>query len=149
MSTSLSRILAQENIVLDMAVQDKQDLFRQLGQLFEYSDNVDAGIATAAITEREAAGSTGLGCGVAVPHGRIAALIDASAAFVRLAEPIPFDSPDGKPVRLVIALLMPQSGDDMHLELLSEVASRFSDEGFRQRVLEENDREAVKRLFAG
>ena len=110
---------------------------------------MDASIATAAITEREAAGSTGLGCGVAVPHGRIAALIDASAAFVRLAEPIPFDSPDGKPVRLVIALLMPQSGDDMHLELLSEVASRFSDEGFRQRVLEENDREAVKRLFAG
>ncbi len=149
MTTSLSHILPLENIVLDMAVQDKQGLFQQLGRLFGHSDHVDADTVTAAIMEREAAGSTGLGCGVAVPHGRIPALTGASAAFVRLAEPIPFDSPDGKPVRLVIALLMSQNEDDLHLELLSEVASRFSDEGFRQQVLEEKDREAVKRLFAG
>lgn len=148
MTTPLSRILPQENIVLDLPVQDKQDLFHQLGQLFGQSDNIDADAATTAIAEREAAGSTGLGCGVAVPHGRITSLISASAAFIRLAEPIPFDSPDGKPVRLVIALLMPQNEDDLHLGLLSEVASRFSDSDFRQRVLEENDREAVKGLFA-
>ncbi|MGN0918373.1 MAG: PTS sugar transporter subunit IIA, partial [Oxalobacter sp.] len=104
MTTPLSRILPQENIVLDLSVQDKQDLFHQLGQLFGQSDNIDANAATTAIAEREAAGSTGLGCGVAVPHGRITSLIGASAAFIRLAEPIPFDSPDGKPVRLVIAL---------------------------------------------
>lgn len=148
MTTPLSRILPQENIVLDLPVQDKQDLFHQLGQLFGQSNNIDADAATTAIAEREAAGSTGLGCGVAVPHGRITSLISASAAFIRLAEPIPFDSPDGKPVRLVIALLMPQNEDDLHLGLLSEVASRFSDSDFRQRVLEENDREAVKGLFA-
>lgn len=148
MTTPLSRILPQENIVLDLPVQDKQDLFHQLGQLFGQSDNIDADAATTAIAEREAAGSTGLGCGVAVPHGRVTSLISASAAFIRLAEPIPFDSPDGKPVRLVIALLMPQNEDDLHLGLLSEVASRFSDSDFRQRVLEENDREAVKGLFA-
>lgn len=148
MTPPLSRILPQGNIVLDLSVQDKQDLFHQLGQLFGQSDNIDADSAMTAIAEREAAGSTGLGCGVAVPHGRITSLTGASAAFIRLAEPIPFDSPDGKPVRLVIALLMPQNEDDLHLGLLSEIASRFSDSDFRQRVLEENDRETVKGLFA-
>ncbi len=148
MTATLSHILPQENIVLDMVVQDKQELFQKLGQLFERSDNVDAETATVAIMEREAAGSTGLGCGVAVPHGRISTLAGALAAFVRLAKPIPFDSPDGKPVRLVIALLMPQNGNDLLLKFLSEVASRFSDGDFRQRVLKENDGEALKRLFA-
>ena len=149
MTTSLSRILPLGNIVLDLVAQDKQDLFQQLGGIFGHSEDIDAGMVTAAISEREEAGSTGLGCGVAVPHGRIPALAGASAAFVRLAEPIPFDSPDGKPVRLIIALLMSQGGDDEHLALLSEVASRFSDSDFRQKVLEGKDREAVKELFAG
>ena len=149
MATTLSRILSLENIVLDMAVQDKQDLFRQLGTLFECNNHVEAAVATTAITDREAAGSTGLGCGVAVPHGRISTLSDATAAFVRLAEPLPFDSPDGQPVRLVIALLMPQNVEDLHLGILSEVASCFSDEGFRQKMLEENSKETIKGLLAG
>ncbi len=149
MATALSRILSLENIVLDLNVQDKPDLFHQLGKLFEKNDNVDASAATTAIAEREEAGSTGLGCGVAVPHGRISALDNAVAAFIRLAEPLSFDSPDGKPVRLVIALLVPQNEEDLHLGILSEVASYFSDSDFRQKMLGENDRDTVWKLLAG
>ncbi len=80
---------------------------------------------------RERLGSTGLGHRVAVPHGRIKGLKAPLAAFVRLAEPIPFESPDGEPVNLLIFLLIPDHVTQQHLEILSEIAEMFSDEAFR------------------
>ena len=82
----------------------------------------------------ERLGSTGLGHGVAVPHGRIKGNKTLKAplgAFVRLAEPIPFESPDGKPVSLLFFLLIPDHVTQQHLEILSEIAEMFSDDAFR------------------
>ena len=137
-----------ENIVLDMAVEDKATLFQRLGQLFEHNGFVQASLATQAFSEREEAGSTGLGCGVAIPHGRIASLPAASAAFIRLASPIPFDSPDGKPVQLVIAVLVPANKEDLHLQVLSEVASCFSNSDFREGMIMEQDKTIIHAKIA-
>ena len=83
-------------------------------------------MARATVTDnlfaRESLGSTGLGAGVAIPHGRIKGLKQPLAAFMRLAEPIPFESPDGKPVSLLIFLLVPEQATQQHLEILSEIA---------------------------
>src|SRR5690606_7394465 len=83
---------------------------------------------------RERLGSTGLGHGVAIPHGRIEGLVAPTGAFVRLAEPPPFDSADNEPVDLVFALVVPEHYTQQHLALLSQLAEMFSDAAARQRL---------------
>jgi PTS system nitrogen regulatory IIA component len=130
--TYFSQILSADNVVLDLDVSSKKRAFEQAGLIFENN----AGIARSSVSDnlfaRERLGSTGLGHGVAVPHGRVKGLKAPIAAFVRLAEPIPFESPDGVPVSLLIFLLIPDHVTQQHLEILSEVAEMFSDSTFRE-----------------
>jgi PTS system nitrogen regulatory IIA component len=130
--TYFSQILSVDNVVLDLDVSSKKRAFEQAGLIFENN----AGIARSAVSDnlfaRERLGSTGLGHGVAVPHGRIKGLKAPIAAFVRLAAPIPFESPDGQPVSLLIFLLIPDHVTQQHLEILSEIAEMFSDAAFRE-----------------
>jgi PTS system nitrogen regulatory IIA component len=128
----ISKILPVENIFLDMDVGSKKRVFEQVGITFENSH----GIARSAIFEslfaREKLGSTALGQGVAIPHGRIKNLKEAVGAFVRVKHPIPFDAPDGKPVSLIFVLLVPANATDVHLQILSELAQFFSDKPLRE-----------------
>jgi len=80
---------------------------------------------------------------VAIPHGRIKGLKEAVAAFVRVAEPIPFDAPDGQPVSVMVFLLVPEQASQAHLDLLSELAQMLSDKAFRQSLLDAPTPEAV------
>jgi PTS system nitrogen regulatory IIA component len=137
--THLSQILPQKNIVLDLECSSKKRAFEQAGLIFENN----CGIARSAVSDnlfaRERLGSTGLGHGVAVPHGRIRGLKSPLAAFVRLSEAIPFESPDGEPVKLLIFLLIPDNVTQQHLEILSEIAEMFSDKSFRAELTEDAD----------
>ena len=130
--TYFSHILSADNVVLDLDVSSKKRAFEQAGLIFENN----AGIARSSVSDnlfaRERLGSTGLGHGVAVPHGRVKGLKSPIAAFVRLAEPIPFESPDGLPVSLLVFLLIPDHVTQQHLEILSEVAEMFSDAACRE-----------------
>jgi PTS system nitrogen regulatory IIA component len=83
---------------------------------------------------RERLGSTGLGRGVAIPHGRITGLAAPVGAFLRLGEPLPFDAADGQPVDLVFALVVPEHFSQQHLLLLSQLAEMFSDSDFCMRL---------------
>ena len=80
---------------------------------------------------RERLGSTGLGRGVAIPHGRIKGLMEAAAAVVRLRTGTAFDAPDGEPVALFVFLLVPEAATPAHLEVLAEIAEMLSDRAFR------------------
>jgi PTS system nitrogen regulatory IIA component len=97
---------------------------------------------------REKLGSTGLGQGVAIPHGRIKGLKDATGAFLRLAAPVPFDSPDGKPVSLLFVLLVPEVATEQHLQILSELAQHFSDRTCREALASAIDANCVRQIFA-
>lgn len=137
--TNLAKILSQNNVALGLDVSSKKRAFEQAGLLFENN----SGIARSAVSDnlfaRERMGSTGLGHGVAVPHGRIKGLKAPLAAFVRLADPIPFESPDGLPVNLLIFLLIPDNVTQQHLEILSEIAEMFSDDAFRDVIATDPD----------
>jgi PTS system nitrogen regulatory IIA component len=126
-----SHILAPENVLLDLDVSSKKRAFEQAGLLFENNCGIARSTVSDNLFARERLGSTGLGHQVAVPHGRIKGLKAPLAAFVRLAEPIPFESPDGEPVNLLVFLLIPDHVTQQHLEILSEIAEMFSDESFR------------------
>jgi nitrogen PTS system EIIA component len=146
---SLAQLLPASHVLLGLQVADREQLFAQLSESFETLCGLPASIVTAGLTAREALGSTGLGRGVAVPHGHIENLAQPVAIYARLAAPIAFDAPDAQPVGDIVALLVPQWADSAHLHLLAEVAQCFCDHHFRDRLHECEDAAAVCRLFNG
>lgn len=141
--TNLAKILLPANVVLGLEVSSKKRAFEQAGLIFENNCGIARSVVSENLFARERLGSTGLGHGVAVPHGRIKDLKAPLAAFVRLAEPIPFESPDGQPVNLLIFLLMPANVTQQHLETLSEIAEMFSDDAFRAALATDPDPASV------
>lgn len=114
--------------------------------LADGSANITAAIA-AALREREQLGSTGIGHGIAIPHARTNAFDRARGAFLRLREPVDFEAGDGQPVDLVFALAVPRHFDREHLRILSDLASRFSDAGFRAALRDAPDIAALRELL--
>ena len=144
----VAKLLAPDQVVTDLQVTSKKRLFEQAALLFENKHGIARGLVFDALFDREKLGSTGLGQGVAIPHGRIKGLKDALGAFVRLAQPVPFDAPDGKPVTLVFALLVPEHATEKHLEILSELAQMFSDRALREAMAGAADAQALHQLIA-
>ncbi|HXR59493.1 MAG TPA: PTS IIA-like nitrogen regulatory protein PtsN [Burkholderiales bacterium] len=144
----VAKLLPVANVLPDLAVSSKKRLFEHLGLLFENQHAIASSAVFESLFARERLGSTGLGQGVAIPHGRIKGLKDALGAFVRLAQPVPFDAPDGKPVRLVFALLVPEHATEKHLEILSELAQMFSDRALREAMAAAADGQALHQLIA-
>lgn len=135
----IAKLLPPSNILLDLDITSKKRLFEQAGLLFENNQGVARSVVFESLFARERLGSTGLGQSVAIPHGRIKGLKEAVGAFVRLAAPVPFDAPDGKPVDLVFFLLVPEQATERHLQILSELAQLFSDRELRERLATERD----------
>lgn len=144
----ISNILPPENIILDAESTSKKRVFEQAGILFENQLQIARSQVFDSLFAREKLGSTGLGQGVAIPHGRVKGLRDAVAAFFKVQSPIPFDAPDGLPVSLIFVLLVPERATDMHLQILGELAQMFSDKDFREQLQSSNDPAAIHQLFA-
>ena len=143
----LSRILPAGNLVLDLPATSKKRVFEQAGLLFENNNGLERAAVFESLFARERLGSTGLGSGVAVPHGRIKNLKNAAAAFIRLAKPVPFDAPDGLPVQQLLVLLAPETATQQHLDILAEVAQLMSNDALRQRLATEKDPAIVYKLL--
>ncbi|CAG0977873.1 PTS system, galactitol-specific IIA component [Burkholderiales bacterium] len=130
----IADLLPRTNVAVGVDAATKRDLFVTIAGLFEASGGIQRAAVVDALSAREKLGSTGLGQGIAIPHGRIKGLKDARGAFVRLAQPIPFDAPDGRPVNQVFVLLVPEQATEQHLELLSDLAQMFSERAFREQL---------------
>nr|MBL8409936.1 PTS IIA-like nitrogen regulatory protein PtsN [Dechloromonas sp.] len=143
----LSNILTATQVLLDVEASSKKRVFEQAGQLFESHLGLARSVIFDSLFAREKLGSTGLGQGIAIPHGRIKGLKQAAGAFLRLATPVPFDSPDGRPVNLLFVLLVPEQATEQHLQILSELAQRFADRGFRESLQSAPDAAAIVTLF--
>jgi nitrogen PTS system EIIA component len=144
----IAKLLSVENVVVGLEASSKKRVFEQAGILFENRHGLARSLVYDALFAREKLGSTGLGQGIAIPHGRIKGLKDVRAAFLRLATPVQFDAPDGKPVGYVFILLVPEAATEHHLQLLSELAQMFSDKAFRERLAAAPDAGATHELFA-
>ena len=142
----IGEILPLSHIVLDLEVSSKKRVFEQAGLLLEN----EAGLARADVFDclfaRVQLGTTGLGQGVAIPHGRHASVKKAVGAFIRTQEPVAFDAPDGKPVSLIFVLLVPENATGEHLEVLSKLAGRFSQKAVREALMSA-DAQEVRRIL--
>ena len=143
----INQLLPPENILLDVDVSSKKRLFEQVGLLFENNQGIARSAVFDSLFAREKLGSTGLGRGLAIPHGRIKGLKEARGAFLRLATPVPFDSPDGKPVSLLFVLLVPEHATEQHLQILSDLAEHFSNNTCREALNTASSAEVVSQLF--
>lgn len=120
-----SLLINSDNIHYDKnAISSKKRLIESLSQYL--STNTQALTATVifqALIERERLGSTGLGKGVAIPHARVPGITDTIAVMMILATPLNYDAPDNQPVDIVFGLLVPEDGDQYHLEHLARLAT--------------------------
>ena len=142
------KILPPDNIVADLEASSKKRVFEQAGLLFENNHGIARATVYDALFDREKLGSTGLGQGIAIPHGRIKGLKEAKGAFLRLAAAVPYEAPDSLPVNLMFVLLVPEAATEKHLQLLSELAQMFSDKAFREALVAAPDAAALHAQFA-
>jgi PTS system nitrogen regulatory IIA component len=123
--------LQEERIGCNLEAASKKRVLEQLGQrLAESVPELTQDLVFDALLERERLGSTGLGKGIALPHARMANVTQAMGAFITLDQGIDFDAIDGDPVDLAFAMLVPEEATEEHLQLLSKLASMFSDTEF-------------------
>ncbi|MGB5179194.1 MAG: PTS IIA-like nitrogen regulatory protein PtsN [Gammaproteobacteria bacterium] len=126
----ITDLLSADRVACCNEVGSKKRLLEQLGELLASSSPVlSQHEIFDALLNREKLGSTGLGKGVAIPHGRMAGLEHPVCAFVKLAAAVDFDTADGQPVDLVFALLVPEDSTEEHLQVLSTIAEIFSNAG--------------------
>lgn len=144
----LSAILPAEQVLVSVDATSKKRAFEEAGLLFEAQHGLNRALITDSLFARERLGSTGLGHGVAIPHGRIKGLKQPLAAVFQLANPIGFDAPDEQPVRLMIFLLVPEAATQKHLEILSEIAELLSDGALRERMKGSADAAGLHGLIA-
>ena len=130
----LSQILPCAQVLVAVDAASKKRAFEDAGLLFENLHGMNRSLVTDSLFARERLGSTGLGHGVAIPHGRIKGLKAPMAAVFQLAKPIGFDAPDEQAVGLLIFLLVPEAATQKHLEILSEIAEMLSDSNLRENL---------------
>lgn len=130
----LASILPVAQVLVRVDATSKKRAFEEAGLLFENLHGFSRSLVTDSLFSRERLGSTGLGHGVAIPHGRIKGLKAPMAAVLQLAHPIGFDAPDEQAVSLLIFLLVPEAATQKHLEILSEIAEMLSDASLREKL---------------
>jgi len=137
--------LTPDHIQLDSQAHSKRALITELAHALA---SIDPDTVMEVVMAREQLGSTGIGHGVAIPHGRMPDLAAPVLVLARHSEGVNFDSIDGKPVHIVVLLLVPDSDDRQHLELLAQLARNLQQVSFREKIMQAEDSAAVARLFA-
>ncbi len=143
----LADILAKRAVLCCTGVTTKRQLFEELAERAAEITGHDAEEIREAITNREELGSTGLGNGIAIPHGKIAGLKDVTALVARLDQPIDFDSVDDQPVDIVVMLLAPTGAGADHLKALSRVARLLRTEAVVEELRAATDPAQLHAIF--
>jgi len=144
----LNELLTSERVRVPLRAESKQDLLRELvGLLHESGAVADAQGVLASVLQREEVLSTGVGSGVAIPHGKSGSVPELVMAAGVTRGPVDFDSLDGEPVRLVFLLVGPETAAGQHVKALSRISRLMRRDGFRERLLEARSAEDFMALL--
>jgi PTS system nitrogen regulatory IIA component len=144
---ALAQLITTNNILLDIEASSREELFQFVGQLFEENFGIASSVVENCLLDRENLGSTGLGHGLAIPHGRVKNLSDAHLAFIRTRQGIDFKAPDQEMVKAFVVMLVPEQATQEHLEILSQVAQVLSDNETKALLFTETNRENIHQLL--
>lgn len=146
----ISDLLSPEKIHCDVHSSSKKKLLELISEeLSRNSDNLGQREIFESLCARERLGSTGLGKGVAIPHGRVKGISHVEVSFLRLKKPVSFDSVDGQPVDLLFALAVPDSCAEDHLQLLAQIAELFSDKDMLEELRSADSPGSLLKLLSG
>jgi PTS system nitrogen regulatory IIA component len=145
---TLEDMLEPGRVLCNVEARSRKHVLEILSELLASAENdLTAGEIFDSLASRERLGSTALGSGVALPHGRVPSIDGSIAAFVRLSDGIEFDAPDGAPVRLVMALLVPEQASEQNLEELSAIAKLLQNAALRDALANAGSSSAIYELL--
>jgi PTS system nitrogen regulatory IIA component len=140
----LSEILEEENIILDLKAKDKKEALEELAEsIASRETSLDKGSLVKGLLERERLGSTGIGEGIAIPHGKFYGVSQVMITFGRSREGLDFESIDGKPAFLFFLLVAPENSDGIHLKTLAKLARILKSSSLRKVLMEAPAREEL------
>lgn len=141
-------ILVKEGVVLDLRSRDKRGVLGEMADALARSESgLEAQRLLDVLLERESLQSTGIGEGVAIPHGKLPGLGRLLATFARSREGVDFESIDGQPTQLFFLLVVPEHSGGQHLKALARISRFFRDAAFRKTLLEAQSTEDVFRAI--
>lgn len=144
---NIGELLDRQAISLRASATDKRKVLALIAEIAARNFQLDAGDVLDALLEREAADSTGVGHGVAVPHARLAGLERMRGVFVRIEHPVDFESVDDQPVDLFFALFAPRNAGAEHLRALARVSRLLRHAGLREQLRKAQTADAVHALL--
>ena len=145
---NLAEHLQASAVGINSDISSKKRALEEISRLLTgHAEFVSEKDVLTSLINREKLGSTGLGKGVAIPHGRLKGLESAVAAFVKLSHPIDYDAADEQPVDLIFGLLVPQDATSEHLQILAKIAEMFQDEEHTAAMREATDSQALHELL--
>lgn len=145
---NISDILTVERVATGVEATSKKRILHRLAELLATGQEDFRELeAFDCLYEREMLGTTGIGKGVALPHGRHKRGESTVGAFIKLAGEVDFDAIDDQPVDLLFGLLVPATASQEHLDVLARLAETFRDAGLRERLRAEDDPAAIHRLL--
>jgi len=139
-------ILSKERIVPDLVSLDKKGVIDELVKALSL-EGVPPARLVQVLLEREKLGSTGIGDGVAIPHGKLREINQMIASFGRSVKGLDFDSLDGRPTHLFFLLVAPDNSAGVHLKALARISRLFKDAQFRQTLMNARDQEEMFRII--
>jgi PTS system nitrogen regulatory IIA component len=144
----ITEILSADMIVPELTGTTKPQVLRELAQpLAARHRELDLGAITTVLSERERLGSTAIGDGIAIPHGKIPGVRQIFGTFGRHRGGVDFESLDGRPTHLFFALVAPEDSTSLHLKALARVSRLFKDSSFRERLMAAPDTGEIFRLI--
>ena len=144
----ITDILVRDASILDLESTAKDDLLAEMAQgLAGVESRLESASLLSVLQEREALQSTGIGEGVAIPHGKVNGLDRLVATFARSRDGVDFDSIDGQPTHLFFLLVVPEQSGGQHLKALARISRFFRDASFREKLLAATDLEEIFRAI--
>lgn len=140
----LLEFLQRERIVPNLSARDKEGVLAELAEVLVETEKIKSSReAVQVLLEREKLGSTGIGEGIAIPHGKLKELDEVVAVFGRSPQGVEFDSMDGAPVHLFFLLMAPENSASTHLKALARISRLLKDRAFREELLQADTQEAL------
>ncbi len=144
----LSEILKPQFIIADLKTHDKKGVLEELSKVItEQETSLNKGSLLQVLLERERLGSTGIGDGIALPHGKLKGLDKLLISFGRSIDGLDFDSIDDQPAYLFFLLLAPENSAGLHLKSLAKISRMLKDGNFRQSLMGAKSREEIYQII--
>tara|TARA_B100000700_G_C14349406_1_gene536420 strand:+ start:38 stop:514 length:477 start_codon:yes stop_codon:yes gene_type:complete len=143
----ISALITEDQILIDLNSKSKKNILEIISQKLACDNLENKDIIFNKLYEREKLGTTAFGNGIAIPHARIPNLKNAKILFIKLSNGINFDSIDNKNVDIFFSLIVPDTNDDLHVELLAKVAEILDDEEFRRKIRKTDSKLEIRNLL--